>query len=172
MEKPAVHRGAVQHSQCPAKGVGQDGFTAEFGNNLLEVRSDLSESLVPGNPLPFWCGAGALARGSRSFRPYPPYGIQNPIRRIHPIQILRDFCAKEATRHGMRRITLDLGRAAVLYGNQNSAGIRAVVRTGSVDYILHDFLIIEWLTSSPRKINQPQGTRSITKVRAPLVSFV
>ena len=45
----------------------------------------------------------------------------------------------------MRRITLDFGRAAVLYSDQDSTSIRTIMRTGGVDYILHDLLIIECL---------------------------
>ena len=45
----------------------------------------------------------------------------------------------------MRRIALDLGRTTVLDGNQHSAGIRAIVRTGGVNDLLHDFLIISCL---------------------------
>ncbi len=88
------------------------------------------------------CVERALARVPWPLRPHSPHGIQNPVGRIHPIQILRHLGAQETTRYRMRRITLDFGRASVLHRNQNSAGIRAIVRTGGVDNLLHDLPII------------------------------
>src|SRR5580704_432426 len=166
MEEAAVHGGAIQHSQCAAKRERQDGLAAEFSSDLLEARSDLLKSLVPTDALPLrlmwillvWGRVGACPERSRRtpsrsgaprpswpFRPHPPHRIQNPVRRIHPIQILGHLGAQETTGHGMHRITLDLGRTTVLHGNQHSAGIRAIVRTGGVNDLLHDVLIIRCL---------------------------
>src|SRR5579863_6056384 len=102
MEEAAVHRGAIQHSQCAAKRERQNGLAAEFGGDLLEARSDFPKSLVPSDALPFLCGARAPARGRWSFRPYAPYRIQNPVGGIHAIQILGHFGAQESASHRMR----------------------------------------------------------------------
>src|SRR5580698_3285682 len=138
MEEAAVHGGAIQYSQCAAERERQDGLAAELSGDLLEARSNLLESLVPADALPFLCGARTPARGRWSLRPYAPHRIQNPVRRIHPIQILGHLRTQETTGHGMRGITNDFGRTAVLHSNQNAAGVRAIVRTGGVDDSLHD----------------------------------
>ena len=57
------------------------------------------------------------------------------------IEILRDFGAKEAAGYRVRRVSLNLGGAAVLHGDENAAGVGAIVRTGSVDNALHRAII-------------------------------
>src|SRR5580692_4392915 len=135
MEEAAVHGGAIQYSQCAAERERQDGLAAEFSGDLFEARSNLLESVVPADALPFLCGAPA--RGRWSLRPYSPQRIQNPVWGIYPIQILGHLRTQETTRHGMRGITNDFGRTVVLHSNQNAAGVRAIVRTGGVDDLLH-----------------------------------
>ena len=91
------------------------------------------ESLVPGN---------TFKRGfTRPFRLYPSHGIQHAIRRVHAVQILGDFCAKESVGNGVLGIALNFGGAAIFDGDQDAAGIRAVVRAGSVDNALHARII-------------------------------
>ena len=87
------------------------------------------------------CGAGALAR-VRSLRRDPPHGIQHPVRRVHAVQILGHFRAQESTRHGMRWVTLHLGRTAIFHCDQDSARVRAIVRASGVDNLLHRSSII------------------------------
>src|SRR5580692_2655582 len=137
MEEAAVHGGAIQHSQCAAKRERQDGLAAEFSGDLLEARSNLLKSLVPADALPLLGGARAPAGGRWSLRPYSPHRIQNPVWGIHPIQILGHLRTQETTGHGMRGITNDFGRTAVLHSNQNAAGVRAIVRTGGVNNLFH-----------------------------------
>src|SRR5271155_4491749 len=137
MEESAVHGSAIQHSQSAAKREREDGFAAEFSADLPEARSDFVESLVPSDALPFLRKTGP--RVPPTLRSHSSQRIQNPVGRIHAIQVLSHLGAQETTRGRMRRITLNFGRAAVLNGNQNSASIWAIVRTGSVNDLLHGF---------------------------------
>src|SRR5579863_6440031 len=143
MKKSPVHRSTVQSPERASERVRQDSFASEFSGDLFEASSDFSKRLVPANALPRLCAAAALARGLRPFRSQSPHGIQNPVRRINAVQVLGHFGTEESTCNRMRRITLDLCRAPIFHSDQNSTSIRAIMRTGGVDYILHDILIIE-----------------------------
>ena len=66
----------------------------------------------------------------------------------------------------MRRITLDFGRASVFHSDQNSTSIRTIMRTGGMDYILHDLLIIERLAL----LNQCASTFSANSAAVSAVS--
>ncbi len=99
------------------------------------------------------CGAGAPARvrgASRgSFRRNRPHRIQHPIRRIHPIQILRHLGAQKPARNRMLRIPLNPRRPPILHGNQNPASIGAVVRTSGMDDLFHRVIIGETESAGP-----------------------
>src|ERR1051326_4645282 len=68
---------------------------------------------------------------------YAPHGIKHTIRRVNPVEIFCYLGAEKSARHRMGRVALDLGRAPVPYRNQHSAGVGAIVRTGSMDNLLH-----------------------------------
>src|SRR6266853_3842691 len=94
---------------------------------------------------PLVCGVDTLVRvsgvGRRSLRPHPSHRIQHAIRRVHAVQILGDFGAKESASNGMLGIALDFSRAAVFDSDQDAAGVRAVVRAGGMDDVLHPRII-------------------------------
>ena len=73
----------------------------------------------------------------------PPHGIQHPIRRINPIQILRDLGAEKSPRHRMLRIALNFSGAPIFYRDQHPASIGTIVRTGGVDdvFMSHDYRV-------------------------------
>ena len=73
--------------------------------------------------------------------PHPSHWIQHTIRRVHAVQILGDFGAKESAGNGVPGIALDFGGAAVFDGDQDAAGVRAVVRAGGMDDALHPRII-------------------------------
>src|SRR5271166_1628371 len=81
MEETVVRSRAVQRAESSAEGVRQNRLTAEFGADGPESRSDRVQSLIPGNALPGYCGAGTHARGP--FRATSTHGIQHAPRRIH-----------------------------------------------------------------------------------------
>src|SRR6267154_3675844 len=106
------------------------------------------KSLVPGDALKRrssrWSDGRprpSFPQGSRSLRLYASHRIQDPVRRVHAVQILGDFGAKESSRNGVPGITLNLGGAAVFDGDQDAAGVRAVVRAGGMDDVLHPRII-------------------------------
>ena len=99
-----------------------------FGNRFQPRRNRI-QSLVPAHALKrlqlFAAGPRTLRRSALPF-----HGIEQPVRRIYAVQILRYFAAQKSLRHRMRRIALHLYRAAFAVDrNQNAARVGAVVRT-------------------------------------------
>ena|SRR5438105_12564209 len=151
MEETAVHRSAIESAERTSVRIRQDGFGAIFGSDAAQAMRNFVERLVPrdafksrlirwgdgmaGRPRP------AFPQGSRSLRLYASHRIQDPIRRVHAVQILGDFGTKESAGNGMRRITLDFGGAAVFDGDEDAAGVGAIVRAGGVDNALHSQII-------------------------------
>jgi len=151
MEEAPVHRPAIQRSQSSAIRIRQNGLTAKLRRYRAKTRSDLVESLAPGNSPPdrrsdlcgdsgptlsSLCGAGAPAREG-PFRADSPHRIHHTIRRIHPIQILRHLRAQKPARHWMLRIPLDLSSSPVLDGDQHPASVRTIMRTSRAHHSLH-----------------------------------
>ena len=103
---------------------------------------------------------GTLAARSAArhgpLRTNPPHRVQHPIRRIHPVQILRHLRAQKPARHRMLRITLNLCRTPVLHGDQDPASVGTIVRTRGMHDLLHGndsfdytwLLAIRWTTKS------------------------
>ena len=110
--------------------------------NRQTISSRASSQVMRWKALLRLCGAATLAcpaeRLLRPFRSNPPHRIQHAVRRVHAIQILRDLRAQKPARHRMRRITLNLGRAAVVDRDQDTASVRTIMRTGGVDNFFHD----------------------------------
>ena len=165
MEETAIHASAVERAERASVRVGQDGFGAVFGNDPAQAMGNFVESLVPGDALESvtrrGCGVAGRGRpalhnlrqwrdgrprpsfppGRRPFRLHPPHGVKHPIRRVHAVEILGNFGAKESAGNGVLGIALNSGGAAVFDGDQDAAGIRAVMRAGGVDDALHSQII-------------------------------
>ena len=137
MEKPPIHRSVAEFAKRSAVGIRKDRFTAKFGCDALESRSNFVESFVPGDALEGSCGAGALARDYLG--PNSPQWIQHPVRRIDPVQVLGDFRTQESASDRMRGIALDFYRLAVVHRDQYPARVRAIMGTGGMNDLLHDF---------------------------------
>src|SRR5258708_17583012 len=145
MEEPPVHGTVVELAQCPAVRVRQNSLTAEVSRDAPQSPYDFVERVIPGDALEdlfSLCGAGAVARVS--LRGNSPHRIQHTIWRVNPIQIFRHLRTKKPARDWMRRIALDLHRLAIVHRNQDSASIRAIMRTRGMNYFFHDALIIRW----------------------------
>src|SRR5579872_4495585 len=119
MKKSAIHRSAVEHSQCAAVGIGKDGFAAELRRDLLETVRDLGERFIPGDALESSAElcSGRRAHASRgwSFRRNPLHWIQHAIGRVHAIQILSDFGAQKSASNRMGWIALYFGGTTVFH---------------------------------------------------------
>ena len=135
MKETTVHGGAVERAERASVGIGEDRLGAVVSDDFVKALRYFVQGIVPGDALENF--AGGDARATWAFRNYTPHGIQNPVRRVHAIQILGDFGAKETARHRVLGIALDFGGASVLDGDQNAASIRAIMRTGGVDDALH-----------------------------------
>src|ERR1700687_5192379 len=154
MEETAVHGSTVECAERSTVRVGQDGFGAVFGSDPAQALRNFVESLVPGYALKSrrWSDGrprkpalsaveGSFRQGSCPLRLHPSHRIQHAIRRVHAVQILGDFGAKESAGYGMLGIALNFGGAAVFDSDQDAAGVRAVVRAGGMDDALHPRII-------------------------------
>src|SRR6266481_4350454 len=154
VEKTAIHGSTVERAERTSVRVGQDRFGAIFGNDLAQATRNFVEGLIPRDAfksrLIRWgdgmAGRGrpSFPQGSRSLRLYPSHRIQDPIRRVHAVQIFGDFGTKESAGNGMLRIALNFGGAAIFNGDEDAAGVRAVVRAGGVDDALHPQIIKDY----------------------------
>ena len=141
MKEPPVHGSAIERAQRAAVGVRQNGLTAKLGSNLRESAKQFRPALRPRKcaRMPAW--RGRLAR-DRTLRPHPPHGIKHPIGRVHPVQIFGHLGAQKSAGHRMRRIALNPRGTAIFHGDQNSASVRTIMRTGGMDNLLHGDMII------------------------------
>src|SRR6202521_3483547 len=138
MEETAVHGSTVECAERSTVRVGQDGFGAVFGSDPAQALRNFVESLVPGYALKSrrWSDGRP-----RPLRLHSSHRIQHPIRRVHAVQILGDFGAKESAGDRMLTIALNLGGAAVFDSDQDAEGVTAVVRAGGMDDALHPRII-------------------------------
>src|SRR5260370_36032502 len=120
MEEWAVHGGVVEGAERSSIRVGQDGFGAVFANDPAQSPLNFVKSLIPGDAfksrLTRWSDGRprpSFPQGSCPLRLHPSHRIQHAIRRVHAVQILGDFGAKESAGNGMLGIALDFGGAAV-----------------------------------------------------------
>src|SRR3954463_12090759 len=141
MKESPVHGTAIERTQRPTIGIRQNGFAAKLCGDSAEPRSNFIERFVPANAFECLSGVGAVARG-RTLRPYSPHGIKHPVGRVHAVQILGYLGTQKSPSYRMRGITLDPRSSVILDGNQNAARVRTVMRTRSVDNLLHDAIII------------------------------
>jgi hypothetical protein len=63
----------------------------------------------------------------------PDEGVEDALRRVHAVEIVRHLAAQEADRDRMVGIAAHLCGAAVLDRHVHGAGVRAVVRAGGAD---------------------------------------
>src|SRR4051812_34789625 len=130
MEEALVHRSVVQLAKRSAVGIGKYGFRPKLFRCRREfVRYGLNR-LVPSYAL-----ERSRAARRRTFRHAgtPLHRIEQSIRRIDTVKIFCHFGAEKTARHRMPRIALDLYRLSIVYGDEHAAGVRTIMRTGSVD---------------------------------------
>jgi hypothetical protein len=87
----------------------------------------------------------------------PPHRIQHPLRRIHAIQILRDFRAQKSARHRMVGVALNLRGSPIFDRDEHSASIGAIVRTRGMDNLLHDLFDYTVLSEGLAEVAQLDG---------------
>src|SRR5690242_15370072 len=161
MKEPAVHGTETELAESAPIGIWQNRFGAKFCRNAAKLRGNGVQGFVPGDASESarqlrLCGSDILVRPARcasrsllgeecpshtsstSLGRDPLHRVQNPVRRVHAIQVLRDFRAKKPARHGMSRVALNFRRTPIFNGNQNSAGIGTVVGAGGVNNAFHN----------------------------------
>src|SRR5208337_742852 len=147
VEEAPVHGTAVERGNRAPVRIGQDGFKPVFSDNPTEAMCNFVKRLIPGDPLKRarWRDGRprpSLPQGSRSLRSHPSHRIQHSLRRVHAVQIFGNFGAKKSARNRVLGIALNSGSPAVFDGDQDAAGVRAIVRAGSVDDALHPRIIM------------------------------
>ena len=136
MKEPVRHSRITQHAHVAGIRIRKNRLGAKLIGNLLEARADLVQRLVPGDSREVARIAFALSLGRCA-----AHGMHHSIGRVDAIKIFRHFGAKKAARYRMRRIALDARGPAVFHGNQNSAGVRTIVRANGMNDLLHRDII-------------------------------
>src|SRR6185369_16233265 len=121
MEEPTIHAGVVQRAQRPAVRVGKYRLGPELGRDLLELRCNGIERLVPRDTFELLGPAATL-------RCNAPQRVEHTIGRIYAIDVLRYLRAQKSAGYRMRRIPLDLHRTPILHRDEHTAGVRTIVR--------------------------------------------
>src|SRR5262249_36260332 len=128
MKESPVHGSTAKGRQRTAIGVRQNGLRPKFASDALKTISNLRKCLVPRDALKI---AGILV--ARTLRCNTTHRVENPIRRIYAVDVLRHLRAQKSARHGMSGVSLNLRGSPVFHGDKHAAGIRAVMRTSGMN---------------------------------------
>src|SRR5712664_3085339 len=129
VKKAPIHGSAVESTERASVRVREDGFRAGLGDDPAESARDFVERFVPGDALKSLRGWSSRATWTLEDAFFPPHGVEDPVRGVDAIQVLRDLRAEESARHRVRGVTLNLGGAAVFDGDQDTTGVGTIVRT-------------------------------------------
>src|SRR5262245_35523795 len=122
MEEPAIHARAVQISHGAGVAVGQNRFGTESSGDGGEAFGDGVEGLLP----------TASLEAPFTLCPPPAHGIEQPLRRVDPLEITRHFATKKAARYGMIGVAADPHGAAVLDLELHRARVGTIVSTDGI----------------------------------------
>src|SRR5262245_55706623 len=122
MEESPVHPRAVEQSHRAGIAVGKNRLTPAFASDRAEPLRDRIERFIPTDPL----------ESAFAFHAYALLWIEQPLRRVLPLQILRDLSAQEPARYGMIGVAAQSRRPAAFDVHQNSARIGTIQRTSGV----------------------------------------
>src|SRR5262249_55459422 len=119
-----VETGVHQLAHRPGVAVRQDRLRAvrRIGDGF-EAIGDGANGFVPGDPLEpaLALPAGALHR------------VEQPVAVVYAIEVVGDLLAEESSSEGVIGVATKLDRPAVLDGDDQPAGVRAVVRADGAD---------------------------------------
>ena len=148
VKKTPVHRPITKLADGAGIAVRQDRLGPKLVGDRLQLTSNLVERFFPGDALKRG-SLGTLREGSFSHSGATAHGIQQPIRRVDAVQVLRHLAAQETACHRMRGVTLDLDRALLavrlrLHRYQNAAGVGAIERAYGVDCarLVHSLILV------------------------------
>ncbi len=132
VKEAAIHGAVAEHADGSGVTVREDRFGAVPVADLVKPRSDRIERFVPARALECFVLAPALQRAlCRSG--FAAQRVENAVRRVDAIEILRHLAAQKAPRHRLRRVAFDLYRAAFLvHRHQHRARVRTIVRANGV----------------------------------------
>lgn len=122
-EEPLVERRVLDESLIPGGAEGENGLSAEFGDDRFPACGDFCESIIPGNAfegaLPFWSGTSQR--------------IEDSFLVIDSVEVMIDFGAQSTACEWVAGISAEGSGLAVDNFNEPCAGIGAVVAAGSAD---------------------------------------
>ena len=135
MKEAAVHGAVAELADGSGVAIGKDTFGAEVGGDAAELRSDFVEGMVPGDALE-GLGFAALSELPLGYAGPAAHRVKEAVGRVDAVEILGDLAAEEAARDGVGGISLNFDGATgeLVDGDENAAGVRAVVRTDCVDH--------------------------------------
>ena len=120
MEEAPVHRGVLQQPHGAGVAVGEDRLRAVgAAGDRGEALGDDVERVVPGDAL-----EAAFALGAHA-----AHGMEHALVGVGALEVARDLRAEHAAGGRMLGVTLDRDGPPVLYGRDERARVRTVVRT-------------------------------------------
>src|SRR6266702_8921542 len=129
MKESPIHRAIAKNSDGSGIAIRKNRFRAvSIGDGLKFLGGDI-QCLIPGDAFE---GLSFTAFGQSAFGDIwtPQHRVKQSIWGIYAVKIFRHLSAKESLRYGMTGVSLYLHRTALfIHRNQNTAGIRAIVRT-------------------------------------------
>ena len=127
VEEASIHGAITEHGHVPGIGVGKDGLRTVFLCDAPQSFRDQVQCLIPADG--FEDVSLAAVRHFPFCRSGPaPHGVEQPRRRVDPIQIFGHLGTKKAASDRMRGVALHArGLTLFIDGYQNSARIRAIV---------------------------------------------
>jgi hypothetical protein len=147
VEEAPVHRAVLHHAHRPGVAAGKDRLRV-LRRQRFQPRRDLVQRLIPGN--------------SSKFPPTLPPGsfhrVAQAVRRVGALEVVRNLGAQGAVGERHRWVALDLGRHAVLHGDQHGAGVGTIVRAGDADDFGAHAGILRRSASSSSSIQWRTGT--------------
>ena len=133
VEEAAIHGAVAELADGAGIGVGQDRFRSVLAGDCGQARGDGIESFVPGDALEGFCFAAVRQHGF-GHAGAAAHGIEKAVGRVDAVEIFGDFAAEEPAGDGVIRVAAKLGGAAgFVNGDEDPAGVGAVMRADSMD---------------------------------------
>ena len=124
VEQAVAHDVALQEPLRAEVAVGGDGCAAVALARREQARGGHRERLVPAR----------LAEPALALRARAQERAQQPLRRVHALEVVRHLAAQEARRDRMLGVACDRGRAPIGVDlDEQGAGVGAIVRAGAAD---------------------------------------
>ena len=141
VEEAAIHGTVAELADGAGVGIRQDRFGAVLAGDGGEAGRDGVEGFVPGNALE---RLGFTAVWQRGFghAGAAAHRVEQAVRRVNTVEVLRHFAAEEAARDGVIGVAAEFGGTSCFVdGDEHPAGVGAVMRADSMNSAGHGYRV-------------------------------